>query len=24
MTKKVKGFVSAQSWFQDFTSVDME
>jgi len=24
MTKKVKGFVSAQSWFQDFTGVDME
>ncbi len=24
MTKKVKGFTSAQSWFQDFTSVDME
>jgi len=23
-TKKVKGFTSAQSWFQDFTSVDME
>ena len=24
MTKKVKGFISAQSWFQDFTNVDME
>jgi hypothetical protein len=24
MTKKVKGFVSAQSWFQDFTRVEME
>ena len=24
MTKKVKGFTSAQSWFQDFTTVDME
>jgi hypothetical protein len=24
MTKKVKGFTSAQSWFQDFTSVNME
>src|SRR5262245_7338885 len=24
MTKKVKGFTSAQSWFQDFTSVDLE
>ena len=24
MTKKVKGFTSAQSWFQDFTRVDME
>src|SRR5690606_7497471 len=24
MTKKVKGFTSAQSWFQDFTSVYME
>ena len=24
MTKKVKGFVSAQSWFQDFTGVDMQ
>src|SRR5262249_45854936 len=24
MTKKVRGFTSAQSWFQDFTSVDME
>ena len=24
MTKKVKGFVSAQSWFQDFTTVDMQ
>ena len=24
MTKKVKGFISAQSWFQDFTVVDME
>jgi peptide/nickel transport system substrate-binding protein len=24
MTKKVKGFISAQSWFQDFTGVYME
>ena len=24
MTKKVKGFISAQSWFQDFTRVTME
>jgi ABC-type transport system substrate-binding protein len=24
MTKKVKGFISTQSWFQDFTVVDME
>jgi ABC-type transport system substrate-binding protein len=24
MTKHVKGFVSAQSWFQDFTPVSME
>ena len=24
MTKHVKGFVSAQSWFQDFTHVYME
>jgi hypothetical protein len=24
MSKKVKGFVSAQSWFQDFTRVEME
>jgi peptide/nickel transport system substrate-binding protein len=24
MTKHVKGFVSAQSWFQDFTRVYME
>jgi peptide/nickel transport system substrate-binding protein len=24
MTKKVKGFTSAQSWFQDFTKVEME
>ena len=24
MTKKVKGFTSAQSWFQDFTTVYME
>jgi peptide/nickel transport system substrate-binding protein len=24
MTKKVKGFTSAQSWFQDFTTVDLE
>src|SRR5690606_38186591 len=24
MTKNVKGFVSAQSWFQDFTSVTVE
>jgi peptide/nickel transport system substrate-binding protein len=24
MTKKVKGFISAQSWFQDFTTVYME
>src|SRR6266498_1576324 len=24
MTKKVKGFTSAQSWFQDFTTVDVE
>ena len=24
MTKKVKGFISAQSWFQDFTPVDMQ
>jgi ABC-type transport system substrate-binding protein len=23
MSKKVKGFVSAQSWFQDFTKIDM-
>jgi peptide/nickel transport system substrate-binding protein len=24
MTKNVKGFVSAQSWFQDFTTVDIQ
>lgn len=24
MTKKVKGFVSAQSWFQDFTTIEMD
>jgi ABC-type transport system substrate-binding protein len=24
MTKKVKGFTSAQSWFQDFTTVDIQ
>ena len=24
MSKKVKGFISAQSWFQDFTRVEME
>jgi ABC-type transport system substrate-binding protein len=24
MTKKVKGFTSAQSWFQDFTPVDIQ
>jgi hypothetical protein len=24
MTKKVKGFTSAQSWFQDFTTVEMQ
>jgi len=24
MTKHVKGFISAQSWFQDFTRVYME
>jgi peptide/nickel transport system substrate-binding protein len=24
MSKKVKGFVSAQSWFQDFTKIDMQ
>jgi len=24
MTKNVKGFTSAQSWFQDFTPVYME
>jgi peptide/nickel transport system substrate-binding protein len=24
MTRHVKGFVSAQSWFQDFTRVYME
>ena len=24
MTKQVKGFTSAQSWFQDFTTVDMQ
>ncbi|MCB1741022.1 MAG: ABC transporter substrate-binding protein, partial [Gammaproteobacteria bacterium] len=24
MAKKVKGFVSAQSWFQDFTTVDLQ
>ena len=24
MTKHVKGFTSAQSWFQDFTTVDMQ
>jgi hypothetical protein len=24
MTKHVKGFVSAQSWFQDFTRIYME
>jgi ABC-type transport system substrate-binding protein len=24
MTKKVKGFISAQSWFQDFSGVEME
>ena len=23
MSAKVKGFVSAQSWFQDFTTIDM-
>jgi hypothetical protein len=24
MSKRVKGFVSAQSWFQDLTRVDMQ
>ena len=23
MTKKVKGFANAQSWFQDFTLIEM-
>ena len=24
MSRKVKGFVQAQNWFQDFTSISME
>jgi len=24
MSKKVKGFIQAQNWFQDFTSISMD